>query len=153
MTMENAKLLAVRNFAEVHPGLYRGAQPVDDFEYQWLRETFGVNAIVNLRAEAPTLDNDKGISLVTLAVVDDKAPTFEQADIFVRTITNGSTFYHCAHGHGRTSTFTVIARLHEGWTLEAAMREERDRFGYAFKNFSQIDFLSSYAQRMKGLAA
>ena len=155
--VESLKLLAVRNYALLEPGLHRGAQPIDPFEYRWLAR-LGVKRIVNLRAEAIGSDevNSKGegaFQFVRVPIVDDTAPTTAQADQFVALVRDKvPMFWHCHHGHGRTSTMSVLARLVRTptWTLDQAIAEESTRFGFTFAIPEQLAFLHAYAPTLIG---
>lgn len=144
-------LLAVRNFAQVIPGLlYRGAQPHSQFEYDWLAQ-MGVKGLVNLRTAATAREQRNadrlGFSLVTLGVVDDTAPSVEQARTFITMLQqarNYPLYVHCKHGHGRTSTFCILARLAQGASLEAAFAEQHT-LGYVPVHVSQREFLVTMA--------
>ena len=142
-------LVPIRNFAIVDENkrLYRSAQPMYRYEYEWLRNKLGLSHIVNLRSES-SHDNmfapANGIEVKTIAVPDHKVPTVEQAQDFIEFVQNNENIlFHCEHGHGRTSTFCVLARIATGWTLEDAIKEELEVFGYEFKHPAQLEFLQS----------
>jgi protein tyrosine/serine phosphatase len=144
-------LVPLRNFAELRPGtLFRSAQPLYPYEYAFLAQKLGVRALVNLRAEA-NLDaaHRERFTLLDVPVRDDEAPTDAQAAAFLAFLADpktGPTLFHCEHGHGRTSTFAVLARLAEGWPLERALAEEA-ALGYTFHHPAQTDFLTAWAQK------
>lgn len=140
-------LVPIRNFAVVDEtkGIYRSAQPQFAYEYTWLKKQLNLNKIINLRSE---LNHDQwfgpknGIQVVTFAVPDHHIPTLEEANQFIELIKqNTNILFHCEHGRGRTSLFCVLARLALGWTLEAALAEEKDEYGYEFQHPCQLEFL------------
>lgn len=149
--MKNIGLVPLRNFAVVDQelGVYRSAQPLYDYEYEWLKTTLGIKTIVNLRSESNHDDMfavKHGIGVIDFYIPDHKEPTKEQMEHFMDIIKKGERFpllFHCAHGHGRTSTFCVLTRLAMGWTLNQALKEESEKFHYSFRHKIQIDFLTS----------
>jgi protein tyrosine/serine phosphatase len=147
--MTNIGLVPIRNFAVVDPDkkIYRSAQPMYGYEYAWLKNRLGLKHIVNPRSE---LNHDEkfakaaGIDPVTYNVQDHFPPTLEQANEFIKLVKeNTDILFHCEHGHGRTSTFCVLARLATGLSLEDALTEERELYGYEFKHQDQLDFLKT----------
>lgn len=147
--MKNLGLIPIRNFGVVHEGkgIYRSAQPLYSYEYAWLKRQ-GITLIVNLRSES---DHDSkmskryGIKVVNFRVHDHKEPTDQQANKFMELIRNNKNIlFHCEHGHGRTSTFCVLARLALGWSLDRALDEEKKKFHYQFKHHIQETFLKKF---------
>lgn len=137
----------LRNFAVVEDEkLYRSAQPIFNYEFAWIKNTLGVKTIVNLRAESD-IDSRRapeGLNVVNIRVKDHFIPTSDQVQAFIDTLKDESNYpilFHCEHGHGRTSTFCVLARMIMGWTYEQAMSEEENDFNYHFKYEPQIKFL------------
>jgi protein tyrosine/serine phosphatase len=153
--MKNLGLVPVRNFGilDHKKGLYRSAQPMYGYEYEWLKNVLGIKTIVNLRAESNHDGNvavKHGINVINFLVEDHKIPNEGQIKLFMDTIKDDSHYpllFHCEHGHGRTSTFCVLARLAMGWTLDEALNEEREKFHYQFKYKVQIDFLESLVDK------
>jgi protein tyrosine/serine phosphatase len=149
----NLGLIPIRNFGVVSENLYRSAQPMYSYEYQWLKKVLGLQTIINLREE---LNHDKsminglnlGIETITIPVIDHKAPTVEQAEKFMALVRNrepnAPLLFHCEHGHGRTSTFSVLAKMALGQTLEQALEDEKDKFHFEFKHKAQEDWLREF---------
>lgn len=142
-------LIPLRNFAvlDTEKGLYRSAQPLHDYEYQWLRDTLGIKTIVNLRNE---LNHDDkiatkyGMLVVNYAIADHHCPNKEQAQHFLELITDDNHFpllFHCEHGRGRTSTFSVLAHIAMGMTVKEAIEHEDKHYHYQFKHQTQKLFL------------
>lgn len=152
MAHKNFGLVPIRNFAVVDKKrkIYRSAQPLYDYEFAWLKKVLNLGVIVNLRSEKnidEKMAPKHGIKVITLSVKDHNPPTTEQADEFMELIKNtkGPILFHCEHGHGRTSTFCVLSRLAMGWTLEQALKEEKEIYHYEFKHHVQTKFLEKYA--------
>lgn len=145
-------LVPLMNFAIVDEDkeIYRSAQPILNYQYGWLKEMLNLKTIVNLRSEASIDSNHAeraGIKVVEFKVPDHHEPTEEQALEFMKLVKDESNFpllFHCEHGHGRTSTFCVLLRLAQGWTLDDAMKEETEKFHYKFRHQTQLNFLKSF---------
>jgi len=149
---ENLGLVPLFNFGEITTNLYRAGQPAHEYQYRWLRDTLGIDLIINLRAEKPTIDEGYGMFTTTYLVDDHKAPTDEQAKEFMDMIRayqkNGvKVLIHCEHGHGRTSTFSVLAKMALGCTVDQALQDERERFHISFNHPAQEQWLRDFAER------
>ena len=151
----NIGLSPVRNFGIVDETkkLYRSAQPQYSYEYKWIKNALGVNTIFNLRSELDhdtRMTKDLGIEVKTVNIPDHHIPTLEQANEFIDFVKdNEGILFHCEHGQGRTSTFCVLARLAMGWSLEDAIKEENDVYGYCFKHPEQLSFLTDNFSNFK----
>lgn len=143
-------LVPIRNFGVIdqNKGIYRAAQPQYEYEYAWLKRTLGLKTIVNLRSE---LSHDNlyaekfDLEVINLDIPDHHAPTIEQAESFMEMIKEGNKFpilFHCAHGHGRTSTFSVLTKMSLGMSLEEAIAHEESEFHFSFRHKEQLDFLN-----------
>lgn len=137
-------LCPIRNFGELEKGkLYRGAQPLYSYEFQWLKDK-GVKNLINLRSERHIDDkyNELFAAVYNIDIPDHGIPTPNDIEFFGTILSNGEcAFFHCEHGRGRTSVFAVIARLTMGWTLQKALDEEESKFGYTFQHPKQLEFL------------
>lgn len=148
--MENLGLIPIRNFAVVDAdkGIYRSAQPMYRYEFQWLKDKLKVNKIYSLRSESnhsKFIGEKYGIEVVNINVKDHHIPTLQQAHEFMEAIKNDrDVLFHCEHGHGRTSTFCVLARLATGWNLNDAIKEETEVYGYQFAHPEQLEFLQQH---------
>lgn len=154
MNIEQLGLIPVPNFGIISPShkLLRSAQPQYLFQYQWLKNVPKVERIINLRAEKDIdskFAEKLGIENHTILVPDHKTPTLEQVEEFQKLLNDNTltTLIHCAHGHGRTSTFSVLAKLSIGMTLEEAIADEEKRFHYHFKYPAQIGFLKEFYEQ------
>lgn len=154
-------LIPLKNFGVVSKKymIYRCAQPMFERDYTWAAEMLSINTIVNLRKESNRDDTyaaKVGMKVYTIPVPDHDPPTTEQADEFVDFVRRTAAYkpvkpilIHCEHGHGRTSTFCVLAKLALGMTLKQALREESKKFHFAFSHFTQERFLEEYYERMR----
>ena len=149
--MNSVGLIPLLNFAEMEANkLYRSAQPMFPYQYKWLKNKLNLTHIINLREESrldERLAGPLGISVTNIDVKDHHPPSYEQGLMFMNLIqTPGVTaLFHCEHGHGRTSTFAVIARLARGWSLEKALQEEYEVFDYHFVHQKQLDWLTGFS--------
>lgn len=150
--MTNLGLIPIPNFGIVNSGLrlYRSAQPLHKHQYHWLVNMVGLMNIIDLRAES---DHDEkhapafGIKVYKVPVLDHQAPTIDQVRDFstlIKRLVPAPTLIHCEHGHGRTSTFTVLAEIALGSTLDDAMKREKDEFHYEWKHPVQEQFLRDW---------
>lgn len=147
--MKNLGLIPLRNFAvldEKH-GLYRSAQPLYNSDYRFLKEKIGIDVIINLRSELRHDSKFDGFTVINFDIKDHELPTLEQCKKFQQMIKewciegNLKILIHCKHGHGRTSMFSVLARLAMGWSLKRALKEEEEKFHYSFRHPKQKEFL------------
>lgn len=146
----------VRNFGVVSAGcIYRSGQPTRK-GFEWLKSQ-GFRGIVCLREEH---DDDAaemakyGFQYLYLPVPDERAPTVEQAETFLKFAANPNHWpllVHCHGGEGRAATMAALVRYSfDGWTMNLAQREARN---YRFLKFirgklhaSQRRFLAQWAQ-------
>lgn len=154
--MQNLGLIPLINFAAVDSdaGLYRSAQPEYAYQYQWLKDTIGIDVIINLRSESKHDDRlihatNANIEVINIDVIDHECPSLDEANYFVWLIKKciaekRKVLFHCLHGHGRTSTFCVLARIAQGWNVMDAIDEEDKVFHYSFRHESQKQFLMFY---------
>jgi protein tyrosine phosphatase (PTP) superfamily phosphohydrolase (DUF442 family) len=126
----------IRNFAEVAPGVYRGAQP-DESGFRALKE-LGVRTIVNLRSKHDDAKDASplGIDVLRLpmkATTDIDPPDEAEVREFLGIVGDPArrpVFIHCAEGKDRTGTMCAVWRMeHDGWTPARALEEMR-AFGW-----------------------
>lgn len=147
--MKNLGLVPLMNFAQVDEYVFRSAQPHYAFQYDWLRNKLGIEILVDLRKESDLDERvgiEHGFDVFELRIPDHHAPTLEQTQQFrefYEAHKDKKILIHCAHGQGRTTTFCVIVRLIQGWSLEDALREQSEVYGYHFKHKEQLEFLKS----------
>jgi protein tyrosine/serine phosphatase len=138
-------LIPIRNFGIIHDGLYRSAQPMYGYEYEWLKNMLGLKYIISLREESrhdSNVASEHGLRVFNIDVVDHFPPTLAQVNHFKQILSAGvPTLFHCEHGHGRTSTFSVISKMLNGMSLDDALNHEKEVFHYQFKHKVQEEFL------------
>jgi len=127
------------NFAEVAPGIYRGAAPTPE---GWARlHQMGIRTEIDLRiekrgrAEAEAEAAHYGISRIHLPL-GREAPTKKQVATFLAALDNPAqrpVFIHCQHGADRTGAMVGIYRVtRQGWSFDRTYTEMRH---YGFKPF------------------
>jgi atypical dual specificity phosphatase len=120
----------------------------------------GVRAVVsllNIPSDASVYAS-AGFSFLCLPVPDGGAPAMEQADEFVRFITNERAVQrpvaaHCEAGIGRTGTLLATYLIAQGDSAEIAVERVRAVERVAVETASQIQFLQDYAGRVRKLTA
>ena len=148
-TQPNYGLIPLLNFAQVDDKIFRSAQPIHEYQYDFVSDVLGVGLLINLRSEAHIDDKlapSEGMAVINIDIPDHKAPTVEDVKKFVKAYKHfegTKMLIHCAHGRGRTTTFCVIARMLQGWSLDQAIAEQTDRFLYTFKHPVQLEFLKN----------
>jgi len=119
------------NFGWVEEGiLARSRQPSLD-AFQCLRDTYGIRAVVNLRAENNAEEDAVralGMEYLYLPIVDDTAPTPEQVQQFLdfaaEMRTQGKPILaHCASGRGRVGTMAAMYRLSRCSGVQESLEE------------------------------
>lgn len=142
-------LIPLRNFAMVDEkkNIYRSAQPLFSYDYDFIKKKLGIDILINLRSELKhddMMNSQKEFRVINVDVPDHCVPTIQQAKDFMSIIKNNDNIlFHCEHGRGRTSTFCVLAKLALGWTLKDALEEEVLVYGYDFHHPKQLEFLKS----------
>lgn len=137
--------------------LSRSGQPLAS-EFVWLRER-GWKSVVNLRtdgergeigddAKLPGFTN-LGFTYLQLPLTDGHPPTDEQAERFLRFVTNPENqpaHVHCRGGIGRAGTMVALYRYAvQGWPMELAINESRAFQGGV--SMAQAAWLKQWAQR------
>jgi protein tyrosine phosphatase (PTP) superfamily phosphohydrolase (DUF442 family) len=145
LTSSTGELLAIArpevpgigNFAEIEPGLARGAHPSDEgIEYLRAHRYKTVVAFWSGPKEREKLAR-AGIDLVELPIRADlfgaDTPTREQIDAFLRLAADPARrplFFHCRKGKDRTGAMAAIYRMErQGWRRADAVEEMR-AFGF-----------------------
>ena len=125
-----------------------GSEPSEDAIALLKRK--GFHSVVNLRkednSEAP-LVKAAGMTALYIPVVDQHAPTTEQAQQFVDFMKDAShhpVFVHCHEGVGRTHTFIAVWRVATGASATDAIAEGQT-WGLSVRE--QINFVKSFSPR------
>lgn len=146
------KKTPIPNFTRTESWIARGGPPEHDgFE---LLAKYGFRTIVNLRElhhyDIPK-EYQRQLRVVNIPVKNHHAPTVDQAlqwlDICAEEESR-PVYVHCHHGKGRTSTFTALVRLAQGWNVDRALTEEIEVFGFPDEP-EQVAFLRDFSERMR----
>jgi protein-tyrosine phosphatase len=133
-----------------------GGGALDAFEDELVTlNSAGVRAVVsllNLPSDVPIYES-AGFSFLCLPIPDGGAPTFEQADEFVRFVkaqraAQRPVAVHCEAGLGRTGTLLAVYLIAEGETAATAIERVRTVEKVAIETARQIFFLEQYANRV-----
>lgn len=111
-----------------------------------------VACLLNIPSDAPVYES-AGLAFLCLPVPDGGAPTIEQANEFVRFVSQQRAAgrpvaVHCEAGLGRTGTLLAVYLVAEGETAESAIRRVRAVEPTAVETTRQIQFLGEYQQRI-----
>jgi protein tyrosine phosphatase (PTP) superfamily phosphohydrolase (DUF442 family) len=123
----------IENFAQIGPGLYRGAQPESEAAFRWLEER-GVRTVVNLRSYHDDREIYRGTRL-RLIHLPSAAWSVGESDLlkFLAVVcdpANQPVFVHCQHGADRTGYAVAGYRMVvDGWDGDSAAAELL-RFGF-----------------------
>jgi len=125
----------IRNFYQVDPHVYRGAQP-DREGLQFLAK-LGVTTVINLRQDGPgarreeRLVTEAGMKYVHVPMTGLTPPTdteIKQILGLLEDQTSGAVFVHCKRGADRTGTVIAAYRVdHDGWDNDQALKEAMAR--------------------------
>ncbi|MBI3817564.1 MAG: tyrosine-protein phosphatase [Planctomycetes bacterium] len=141
----------ISHFAEVAPGLYRGAQP-SEAGFQNLKDR-GVRTIINLREFHSDIEKARGYGFRVLELpmqgnaLGSEPPTPAQIEYFFSALANRDNwpvFVHCAAGCDRTGTMIALYRIEaDAWTNARAVEEMR-AFGYHEYYKDLVRFVEQY---------
>jgi protein tyrosine/serine phosphatase len=129
----------IPRFAQVSPGIYRGAQPEEQADYDRLKAV-GVKTILNLRffswdiADEQQLAKEMGFAFFSVPTQASPIPpsvgTINRALEILANPSLRPVFIHCAHGRDRTGLVVALYRIYyEGWKSADAYAEWQS-FGY-----------------------
>jgi protein tyrosine/serine phosphatase len=143
----------IGNFQKVSRYLYRGGQPTKQ-GFEWLA-AHGVKTVVSLRGEDPSdleLSAIPKVKRTAFIIKDETAPTFSQAEEFVKMANNPEDvplYVHCKAGVGRTGVMVACYRISHGWSAEEALQEAgKFRFNGSLCS-DQQDFVRQFEQYWK----
>jgi tyrosine-protein phosphatase SIW14 len=149
-----ASLPGVANFAEVSPGLYRGAQP-DARGFQELKN-LGVAVDVDLRAGREQGEKERrtvealGMRYVGIRWSSFHEPNDSQVAEFlglVQANPDEKIFVHCREGRDRTGVMVAAFRIaDEHWPAEAAVREMQAFHFHSFWFHSWKSYVLKFPQ-------
>jgi hypothetical protein len=116
----------------------------------------GVRAVVSLLniSSDESVYKSAGFAFLCLPVSDGGAPTMEQAQEFVRFVTEQRAAQrpiavHCEAGIGRTGTLLATYLISQGESAESAIQRVRAAERVAVETPRQIQFLEEYAARVR----
>ena len=131
--------------------------PLDAYEDE-LPELYsaGIRAVVsllNIPSDAAVYES-AGFAFLCLPVPDGGAPTMEQAEQFVRFVTEQRAAQrpvavHCEAGLGRTGTMLATYLIAQGQTAEAAIGQVRAVEKAAIETPRQVAFLEEFARGLR----
>jgi protein-tyrosine phosphatase len=141
----------IKNFGQVTPRLYRGAQPAD--KGYALLEKMGVDIIVDFRNEKDLIERERQavetrhIRFISIPWSAFHDPTTEQVRQFFQVLRENPEkriFVHCEVGADRSGTMVALYRIAaQGWTVDDAVRELK---AYHFHGF-WFPHLERYVKR------
>lgn len=139
------------NFAQVSPGLYRGAEP-DERCLEHLA-SMGIKMVVNLRDEPDDSDRVRqgviaaGMRYVSMPMSGFGRPPVSDVERILATLRateNQPVFVHGRHGSDRTGTIVAAFRMaQEGWAAERALQEAK-QFGMGWWQFRMKGFIRDF---------
>jgi protein tyrosine phosphatase (PTP) superfamily phosphohydrolase (DUF442 family) len=123
------------HFGKLDAHVWRSAQPTKR-GFQRLAE-LGIKTIVNLRVEFPQEKDlvPAGVNYVQIPITDETAPTEEQANQFLKIVSNPANWpvlVHCRAGQGRTGVMCALVRYSiDGWK-DGQIRKEVGNYRSSF---------------------
>ena len=124
---------ALKNFEQVEPSLYRGAQPNEEGFRELAK--LGVHTVVDLRGSGGRSSKEAdivaglGMQYVNVPLDGFRAPTREQVSKLLGILENQSgapVFVHCRRGADRTGTILALYRVeHDHWANQKALDEAK----------------------------
>jgi protein tyrosine phosphatase (PTP) superfamily phosphohydrolase (DUF442 family) len=159
-TMVDVK--GIPEFAEVRPGIFRGAQPTKE-GYQHLK-SIGIHTVVNFRHERDSIESGRAqvrelemayISLPWTIYGPLDRETVEHFFSLVTDPTKRPIFFHCKRGVERTGVLFALYLIRQGLTPKQAWGESFDGFPLKFiwKPFVKLKFRAYAKQMVSGEAA
>ncbi len=122
----------IDKFSRVADGIYRGDQPDNKDDFQYLK-SIGIRTIINLRDDPKLVDWEyamtasAGIDLRSFPINSIKGPSKRTMNAILKALSNPNlqpVFIHCKQGKDRTGLAIGLYRYHfEGWTQAKAWNE------------------------------
>ncbi len=133
LTLVDPGVSGIARFAEMEPGLYRGAKP-SDAGIRYLRDR-GIRSVISLIRDDGERRKVESLGLLYFEIplhaglFGSSEPTDEQIRSFLALAgdsANRPVFFHCRHGRDRTGAMAALYRVRvDGWSAEAALEEMR----------------------------
>ncbi len=154
-------LHGVKNFGQVTPALYRGAQPTaQGFEQL---QKLGVAVVIDFRDEKSQIDRERRelqarhmtfVSIPWNAFHDPAPEQVREYFAVLRANADKKVFVHCHKGADRTGTMVALYRIAaQGWTADDAVREMKTYHLHAFW-FPHLErYVKSFPQQLKSDAS
>jgi tyrosine-protein phosphatase SIW14 len=127
----NPAAQGIKNFYQVDPQVYRGAQPTKDgFRYL---ASIGVKTVISLREQSKLeekLVTAAGMKYVNIPMTGLTAPTEAEITKILAVLESngGGVFLHCKRGADRTGVAIASYRIdHDGWDNTRALSEAMAR--------------------------
>lgn len=133
--------MAIPNFHEVHPWLFRGGQPTPE----GLKQLYGmgVRTVVDLRTDPEQIRSERelceenGLRFITIPVVKTHPPAERDVRSFNDVIEasrqhpdSGAVFVHCHHGGDRTGCMIALYRMSFDSYTPTRAYSEMLRYGF-----------------------
>ena len=137
--ISNISYAKIDRFAEVDPGIYRGAQPEVVSDYQILQR-LGVKTIIDVRKDSTVNDERKiaermGFDFISIPIdgfFGAPMSYFHRAVDLISDPAYQPVFIHCQLGHDRTGVIVGLYRVHKEHWSPAQAYGEMLNFGYNF---------------------
>ena len=144
-------------YYQVSENLFVGRMPT--FVDKPKIEEIGISNVLDLTCEFPEPDFlRKAPIYLCLPVMDTEAPTLSQLEESVewinKSVLSGSTFVHCAFGHGRSVTFVIgyLLRKDPALTVEEAINRLRDKSQKIQLTKEQMERLHQFKKSLNGVS-
>jgi tyrosine-protein phosphatase SIW14 len=144
----------IKNFQQVDPLVYRGAQPSED-GFKYLAQ-IGVKTVIDLReadrrskTDEETMVTAAGMKYVNVPMTGLAAPTEAQISSILGILEGdgGAVFVHCKRGADRTGVVIASYRIdRDGWDNAHALSEAKAR-GMSFFQLPRMDYIRTFRPR------
>ena len=149
----------IKNFRQVAPSIFAGAQPTLPEGIKELKDTYGIKSILKLNRTDLNYEmmicHNENIILHSVPIngieIIDCIPKdlVKQALSIIYDESNYPIFIHCTKGADRTGMIVAMYRIDkEGWTVNQALSEMRHYHNALFE-FGFRDEVEDYAKELK----